>query len=110
MIVRKTLNVALILTGTLGLAGAAHATTQWDKTHPRRAEVNQRLANQNARIKTERKEGEITAAQARHLHGEDRAIRGEEKTMASTDGGHITKTEQKALNQQENQVSKQIGQ
>jgi len=29
--------------------------------------------------------------------------------MARTNHGHITKAEQKALNQQENQVSKQIG-
>jgi hypothetical protein len=29
--------------------------------------------------------------------------------MASTNGGHITKAEKHALNQQENQVSKQIG-
>jgi hypothetical protein len=28
--------------------------------------------------------------------------------MASQDGGHITKQEQKTLNQQENQVSKEI--
>ncbi len=30
--------------------------------------------------------------------------------MASQNGGHITKQEQKTLNQQENGVSKQIGQ
>ena len=29
--------------------------------------------------------------------------------MASQDGGHITKQEQKTLNQQENHVSKEIG-
>jgi hypothetical protein len=29
--------------------------------------------------------------------------------MASTNNGHITKAEQRSLNQQENQVSKQIG-
>lgn len=29
--------------------------------------------------------------------------------MASQNGGHITKTEQKTLNQQENGVSKEIG-
>ena len=29
--------------------------------------------------------------------------------MASQNGGHITKREQKTLNQQENAVSKQIG-
>ena len=29
--------------------------------------------------------------------------------MASQNGGHITKAEQKVLNQQENKVSKEIG-
>jgi hypothetical protein len=29
--------------------------------------------------------------------------------MASHDGGHITRADQRALNQQENAVSKQIG-
>jgi len=91
------------------LAGNALADTQWEKEHPRREEVNNRLANQNQRIKTERKEGEISKAQARKLHAEDHAIRKEERAMASTNGGHITKSEQKALNQQENQVSRQIG-
>jgi hypothetical protein len=71
--------------------------------------VNGRLANQDKRIHQERKEGEITKAQAQKLHSEDHAIRQEERTMASTNGGHITKTEQRALNHQENQVSKQIG-
>ena len=49
------------------------------------------------------------ASQAQKLHAEDHAIRKEERTMASTNGGHITKAEQRALNQQENQVSRQIG-
>jgi type II secretory pathway component PulM len=83
--------------------------TQWQKDHPRRTEVNARLKNQNKRINQERKEGEITKTQAQQLHSEDHAIRQEERTMASTNGGHITKAEQKALNQQENQVSQQIG-
>ena len=67
------------------------------------------IANQNNRIKQERKDGQISKGQAKQLHQEDHAIRQEERTMASTDGGHITKTEQRALNQQENQVSQQIG-
>ena len=95
--------------GTSAFAQTTPAQTQWQKDHPRRAEVNGRLANQNQRIKTERKEGEITKGQAAQLHKEDHAIRKEERTMASTNGGHITKAEQKSLNQQENQVSKQIG-
>ena len=88
---------------------AAAADGQWAKSHPRRAEVNARLANQNRRIKKEVREGEITRGQAAKLHQQDHQIRTEERTMASTNGGHITKAEQRALNQQENQVSREIG-
>jgi hypothetical protein len=106
-------NVLTVVAATLALTGLATSAladdTQWQKDHPRREQVNNRLANQNNRIKQERKEGEITKAQAQKLHSEDHAIRREERTMASTNGGHITKAEQKSLNQQENQVSKQIG-
>jgi len=83
--------------------------SKWDKEHPRRAQVNERLENQNARIKKEVKEGEITKSQAAALHKEDHQIRQEERDMASQNGGHITRQEQKTLNQQENAVSKQIG-
>jgi len=91
-------------------APAAAADGQWAKTHPRRDQVNDRLANQNKRIHQEVKEGEMSKAQAAKLHHQDHRIRQEERTMASTNGGHITKTEQRALNQQENQVSREIGQ
>jgi len=82
---------------------------QWAKSHPRREEVNARLANQNRRINKEVREGEISRGQAAKLHQQDHRIRMEERAMASTNGGHITKTEQRALNQQENQVSREIG-
>jgi septal ring factor EnvC (AmiA/AmiB activator) len=106
----RTALIAGVVAVTLGaLAAPAFADTQWQKDHPRREQVNNRLKNQNRRIRQERKEGEITKSQAQQLHSEDHAIRREERTMASTNGGHVTKAEQKALNQQENQVSKQIG-
>lgn len=108
--VRTALTVAAATLALTGLATSALADeTQWQKDHPRRTEVNDRLKNQDHRISKEVKEGEITKAQAHQLHKEDHAIRKEERAMASTNGGHITKAEQKALNQQENQVSKQIG-
>lgn len=87
----------------------ANAETAWQKAHPRRAEVNHRLANQTRRIHEERKEGDLTPAQAAALHKDDRQIRQEERDMASQNGGHITKQEQRTLNQQENALSKQIG-
>ena len=101
------------LTLLVGLTGAmatnAMADTTWQKNHPRREQVNHRLANQNKRIKTEVKEGEMSRTQAATLHKDDRQIRGEERLMASQNGGHITRQEQRTLNQQENGVSKQIG-
>jgi hypothetical protein len=107
--VRTVLTIAAATFALSGLATNAMADTKWQKDHPRREQVNNRLKNQNKRIHQEVKEGELSKGQAAKLHGEDHAIRKEERTMASTNGGHITKTEQKALNQQENQVSKQIG-
>jgi len=108
--IRSAVTAAVATAALAGVAGNVLADdTQWQKEHPRREQVNNRLANQNKRIKQERKEGELSKGQAQKLHSEDRAIRKEERTMASTNHGHITKAEQKALNQQENQVSQQIG-
>ena len=90
-------------------ASGASADTRWQRHHPRREEVNNRLRRQDVRINRERREGELTAGQARALHQDDRQIRHEERLMATQDNGHITKTDQKALNQQENQVSHDIG-
>lgn len=97
------------LTGAVASTAMAAPDTTWQKNHPRREQVNQRLANQNARIKAEVKEGELTPSQAAALHRKDRQIRREERLMASQNGGHITKQEQRTLNQQENALSKQIG-
>ena len=108
--IRTAVTAAVAAMALTGVATNALADeTKWQKEHPRRTEVNSRLANQDKRINKERKEGEITKAQAHQLHAEDHAIRQEERSMASNNGGHITKTEQRALNQQENQVSQQIG-
>ncbi len=90
-------------------APAGHAESRWEKAHPRRDQVNDRLQNQNRRIKTEVAEGDMSKAKAAKLHREDRQIRQEERNMAAQNGGHITKAEQKVLNQQESKVSGQIG-
>ena len=94
-----------MVTAILFITLSFSANTQ---SHPRRNQVNGRLANQNRRIHNEVREGEMNHKQARQLHGEDGQIRQEERDMASQGHGHITKQEQKTLNQQENQVSHQI--
>jgi hypothetical protein len=106
---KKLFGTTLLALSLAGVGSAALADTKWQKDHPRREQVNNRLTNQNRRIKTEVKEGEMSKAKAAQLHKEDHQIRQEERLMASQNGGHITKQEQKTLNQQENQVSKQIG-
>ncbi|WP_175151351.1 hypothetical protein [Paraburkholderia ultramafica] len=94
----------------LSFVGTASAQTNWDATHLRRAEVNHRLENQDRRIHQEVRDGEMSHAEAARLHRDDHQIRQEERDMASQDRSHITRREDYALNQQENRVSRQIGQ
>ena len=105
---RKSLVFAAALVSLAALTGTASAQTAWQKDHPRRAEENGRLANQDRRIHSDVKNGTLSKSQAARLHHEDHQVRTEERDMASQNGGHITKTEQRALNQQENGISSQI--
>jgi len=108
IVIRGMCAAATVL--AVGAAGTAlGADKDWKKDHPRRAQVNQRLNNQNARIHKEVKSGEISKGQAAQLHKEDRSIRRQERADAAKNGGHITKTEQRQLNREENSVSRQIG-
>ncbi len=98
----------LIALSLLALPAVASANVRWNAEHPRRAEVNQRLENQNARIDEGRRDGELTGREARRLHAEDHTIRREERAMAAANGGHITRREQRLLNRQENRASRRI--
>jgi hypothetical protein len=91
-------------------AGSAFAGAGFNASHPRRAEVNHRLANQNGRINQDARDGELSHSQARQLHRDDGQIRQEERDMASQDHGHLTRADQRALNQQENGVNHQMAQ
>jgi hypothetical protein len=107
----KAVILAILVALVAAAAASAYAAdTNWEKQHPRRDQVNDRLARQNQRITLEVKDGDLGKAQAASLHKEDRQIRIEERLMASQNGGRITKGEQKVLNRQESAVSKQIAQ
>lgn len=105
---RKTLTFAAAAVMLAGVVGNASAATTWQKKHPRRAEVNHRLHNQNRRIHNDVKNGTLTKSQATAIHKQDHQVRQEERDMASQNGGHLTKPEKKVLNRQENGVSSQI--
>jgi hypothetical protein len=107
------MNTPKLLLVTLGaviaLGGAASAQSTFDQTHPARAEVNGRLANQNARIDAERASGQISGHRAYRLHVSDRRIRRQERRYAYNHDGRISRGEQHRLNREENHVSHRIG-
>ena len=109
MLNRKTLTSVLLTTVIACTATGAMADTRWQRHHPRREQVNARLAHQNRRIHEERKEGDITGAQAHAMHQTDRSIRAQERADAAAHGGHITKAEQRQLNGELNANSHAIG-
>ena len=108
MMLKRIGKSVILLAAGLSVVAASPALANWRTSHPRRAEVNARLRNLDHRIGAERREGDLTKAQARYMRREDRTIRQEERDMARYDNGHITKAEQRVLNQQENALSRQI--
>ena len=108
MNIKRSLILAAMGTG-LTLFGVVGASADpWQYNHPRRVEVNDRLANQNYRIDRDYRDGAISLGQARYLHAEDRDIRYQERFNFRFDDGHISRAEQRALNRDENGVSRQI--
>ena len=107
----KTLLLAAVGVSMAGsvVATGANAETYFQATHPARAEINHRLAVQNHRIHVLRREGVISPRRAAYLHHQDRLIRHEERIDARFDRGHVTRGEDRTLNHQENQVSREIG-
>jgi hypothetical protein len=106
---KTTLLSIMILISFLAISKSSAAQDgKWAQDHPRRAQVNSRLHNQNARVDNKVKDGQMSKAEASKIHHEDHQIRSEERSMASQNHGHITAQEQKTLNQQENHVSHQI--
>ena len=108
MKLRTLLIAAAGLTMAVGAAGAASAETPWQAHHPRRVEVNHRLANENHQIRVERREGDLTAAQARRLHERAYMIRAHARWDARFHGSHLTRREQVRLNHQENALHRHI--
>lgn len=97
-----------ILAALAGTTFAATPAIAFKGEHPRRLEVKGRLYNQNSRINAGVRDGQLTHQEAHQLRSNDRRIYREQQTMAHLDGGHITKADQRALNQQENANSRDI--
>ncbi len=76
--------------------------------HPRVNQVNHRQTKQQRRIANGIRNGSINPNEARRLErGEARIQRHEARDMAKNNG-HLTKSEQRSLNRQENRQSRRI--
>ena len=114
---RKVLFAAFVLMlslSTVGYAAPAKGNptgakgSKFAKQHPRRNQVNKRVANQRSRINADEKSGKLTQAQGNQLKANDRAIKQQEHADVKANGGSLTKGEQKQFNQEENANSKMI--
>ena len=105
---KTKLMMLLVLAAATAFSIPAFADTQWERTHPRRDQVNDRLANQRDRVRAGVQAGQLTHKEARQIRFEGRAIRAEERAMAARHGGHLTLAQQARLNRREDRVSQQI--
>jgi hypothetical protein len=106
---RMSLVAALATLAVCGAATPSFAENSWERSHPRRDQVNDRISNQFHRINQERREGELTRGQASWLRQQDRHILGQERRDARWHDGHITHGEQAHLNHELNYVNREIG-
>jgi len=100
----KTINFALV---TMIFAGSTAFADkkEFDKNHPRRAQVVNRANKQENKNNAAAVNGKITDKQAQKLDHQDQKIKKEEQSQAAANGGHITKQEQAQDNRQENKVT-----
>ena len=63
-----------LLAGALLSASQSFAETPWQRQHPRRVEVNDRLRNQYRRIDAGLRDHELTRGEAQQLRAEDRGL------------------------------------
>jgi hypothetical protein len=108
MFVRKALVYSMIGVMAIGSTVPAFAETTWQRNHPRRTEVNHRIANQEHQIRHDMRDGQLSRGQGRALLSQDRAVRADERADARLDGSHITRGEQAQLNGDLNSIHNEI--
>src|SRR5271166_5284847 len=96
---------AVLLAGTVALA--QDTSTPATTTTPQPT-VGQRKENQQDRIAQGVKSGQLTAGETANLETKEAAINGETRADRAANGGKLTQTEKQQINQQQNQLSKQI--
>jgi hypothetical protein len=114
----STLPAAVLLLGSAALAqdqsSSGSSSTQGSSTPPstsapaKQPTIAQRKENQQDRIANGVKSGQLTAGETANLETKEAAINGETRADRAANGGKLTSTEKTQINQQQNQLSKQI--
>src|ERR1700690_251884 len=81
-----------------------NAATQYDGSR----KVGQRAENQQDRIASGVKSGQLTAGETSHLENQEAAINKEKRADRAADGGPLTSQEKAKINRQQNHVSHEI--
>jgi len=92
-------------TSSSGSSTQGSGTTTSTQKQPTIAE---RKENQQDRIANGVKSGQLTAGETSNLESKEAAINGETRADRAANGGKLTPAEKQQINQQQNQVSKQI--
>ncbi len=107
----KSTNICLTVAGLVCaslISVQSMAQTAPVPDHPRENEVNQRLDNQQSRIRQGVANGTMSGKQAARDEAHDANIAQREAVDESKHNGHITKAEQNRLNKSENRNSRRI--
>jgi hypothetical protein len=107
---------ALLTTASPAGAGP-EKNPRFQKNHPRQTQVLNRVDRERNRVNTEYKQGKISAQQRNQLRGQIHAVRKEDYADAKANSkngtvrrGYITRGQQGVMNQQENQINREIRQ
>jgi len=107
--------LAVLLLGSVALAqdtSSSGSSTQGsgttDSTPAKQPTIAQRKENQQDRIANGVKSGQLTAGETANLESKEAAINGEARADRAANGGKLTGSEKQQINQQQNQLSKQI--
>jgi hypothetical protein len=111
-----TTSLLALAVGGLMLVGSAFAQTSTsgagpgvvDPGHPRVNEVNQREANQQKRIGNGLENGKLSPNQTANLEKREASVQNREQKDMAKNNGHLTKTEQRGINRQQNRISRSI--
>jgi len=94
--------ITALFVGLLSVAGSAQVAT------PRPGTEGARSQNQEQRISQGVQSGQLTGREANHLENREASIQNEKQNMQAANGGHLTMSDRRTLNRQQNRTSAAI--